>query len=103
MGGWMATRSHGVSAPAPRGKTASARRGRLNDEIQFLKGVFLTSAVKSFGRVVKDSLPSIRDQVEEVVNHLISKLEEPQQQASEARENYENEWAPAASQSPTSE
>lgn len=105
VGGWIASRSSSESfaaAPAPNVPRGPAHAGRFDEELALIKGVVLGSLARSFGKMVKQAIPSIAGEVDEVIGRIASKAEGSKLHKAEMGDGgAAKEWAPAATESPS--
>lgn len=111
LGGWLASRGsssssfQGASFETPVDKPevkAPALPGRFDEEFQLIKGVVLGTLARSAGNWLKQAVPSISSQVDEVVGRIATKIEGKKVHKAEMGEGESaKEWAPAATETPT--
>jgi hypothetical protein len=106
LGSWVGGRSSGASfqgaglAAVPE---SNVRRGPgpFDAEIKMVKGMVLGALTRGLGDAAKKSFPSFAEQIDEVIGRVSAKVEHKAPRGAEMGEGSHQEWAPAATETPS--
>ncbi len=106
VGGWLAGRSSSSSfertAFAPSVPRGPRQPGPFDEELKLIKGVVLGSLARSFGKMLKQAIPAISGEVDEVIGRIATKAEGHLLHKAEMGDGgAAKEWAPTSTETPT--